>query len=95
MIDMTRIREMLAESAQRKVVSTQVNMGGSEISRSNPAGSHLAKFPSEQRRHSNMDIFISVQMHMMMFGLTSTRCTLVVHYPAGSTMLRVYADTLT
>ena len=33
-----------------------------------------------------MDIFISVQMHMMMFGLTSTRCTVVVHYPAGSTM---------
>ena len=86
MIDMARIREVLAESEQRKVVSTQVNMGGSEISRSNPAGSHLAKFPSEQRRHSNMDIFISVQMHMMMFGLTSTRCTVVVNDPAGSTM---------
>ena len=59
MIDMTRIREMLAESAQRKVDSTQVNMWGGEISRSNAAGSHLAKFPSEQRRHSNIDIFIS------------------------------------
>ena len=86
MIDMARSREVLAESDQRKVGSTQVNMGGSGISRSNPAGSHLAKFPSEQRRHSNMHIFISVQMNMMMFGLTSARCTLVVHYPAGSTM---------
>ena len=68
MIDMTRIREMLAESAQRKVVSTQVNMWGGEISRRNAAGSHLAKFPSEQGRHSNIDIFISVQMHMMDAG---------------------------
>ena len=33
-----------------------------------------------------MDIFISVQKHMMMFGLTSTRCTVVVNDPAGSTM---------
>ena len=90
MIDMTRIREMLAESAQRKVDSTQVNMWGGEIRRSNAAGSHLAKFPSEQRRHSNIDIFISVQMHMMVFGLTSTRCTVVVNDPACSTMQLSY-----
>ena len=33
-----------------------------------------------------MGILISVQMHMMMFGLISTRCTVVVNDPAGSTM---------
>ena len=63
MIDMARSRDVLAESEQRKAGSTQVNMGGSEISRSNAAGSHLAKFPSEQRRHSNMDIYFSADAY--------------------------------
>ena len=38
-----------------------------------------------------MGILISVQMHMMMFGLISTRCTVVVNDPAGSTMQLGYS----